>query len=474
MVNAPESQKTAAAQMIPPREELMAKAKLIQETLAQFDISVAIGDITRDSITTRYEFYPTPGVSPDKIRALSGRIATALQTGPIQILTMVPGKHRAVSVEVPTVIRDLSEAGAPDAPPRMICDLADASAFVEEYRKPHVPVMSAFGGGHLHACRSYGVWDLNQMISENADTLFRSIRKFSSKDAKVIAKEWDDLTFQLGPRAFLYADATRLIGFAATPMEAEWLVTQFSQKYRSPLPAPSAGGAFNLIQQAGENIRTKEVPLLPDTILNPEALALHYGTDSAEWHRGFIAKLSDRPNGLSILEGRPGTGKTSYLRHLMGELKSSHRFYLIPASAMDILSRPDFIGFWTDERWQHADKRFVVILEDSDAALMTRGSDNREQVNAILNLSDGMLGDFLRLQIICTINCSAADIDSALLRPGRLLCHRIFGRLDYAQAARLAKSLGRELPMASDYSLAEVFAGSHKHDLNRPRIGFAS
>ena len=49
---------------------------------------------------------------------------------------------------------------------------------------------------------------------------------------------------------------------------------------------------------------------------------------------------------------------------------------------------------------------------------MTRGSDNREQVSAILNLSDGMLADFLRLQIICTINCTAADIDSALMRPG--------------------------------------------------------
>jgi hypothetical protein len=103
--------------------------------------------------------------------------------------------------------------------------------------------------------------------------------------------------------------------------------------------------------------------------------------------------------------------------------------------------------------------KFVVILEDSDAALMTRGSDNREQVSAILNLSDGMLADFLRLQIICTINCSAADIDPALLRPGRLLCHRVFGRLDYTQATRLAESLGRKLPQARDYSLAEVFAG---------------
>jgi hypothetical protein len=116
----------------------------------------------------------------------------------------------------------------------------------------------------------------------------------------------------------------------------------------------------------------------------------------------------------------------------------------------------------------------LVILEDSDAALMTRGADNREQVSATLNLSDGMLADFLRLQIICTINCRAADIDQALLRPGRLLCHRVFRRLDYAQASRLAKSLGRKLPIVGDYSLAEVFAGNESEEINRPRIGFAA
>ncbi len=364
--------------------------------------------------------------------------------------------------------------GNTDSPTRMICDLAEANAFVEEYRKPHVPVMSAFGGGRLHVCRFYGSWDLDRMVTENTGTLFRSIRKLSSKDAKDTTKEWDDLTFRFGQQAFLYADKDRIIGFAATPVEAEKLVAKFSQEYRRPMPPASDGGMFYLIQQDGDNIKTKEVSLSSDTVLKPEALALHYGSGSGEWHQGFVEKLCERTNGLSILEGRPGTGKTFYLRHLMGELKKSHRFYFIAASSMGILSRPDFIGFWTDQRWHHSDKKFVVILEDSDAALMPRGPDNREQVSAILNLSDGMLADFLRLQIICTINCSAADIDSALLRPGRLVCHRVFGRLDYIQAARLAESLGRKLPQARDYSLAEVFAGQDTDEIIRPRMGFAA
>jgi len=117
-------------------------------------------------------------------------------------------------------------------------------------------------------------------------------------------------------------------------------------------------------------------------------------------------------------------------------------------------------------------RNLVVILEDADAAVMTRSSDNQEQVSALLNLSDGMLGDFLALQIVCTINCTAAEIDQALLRPGRLITHKVFERLDPDHAERLASSLGTKLPQARDYSLAEIFAGKPQI-VARPSVGFA-
>lgn len=158
----------------------------------------------------------------------------------------------------------------------------------------------------------------------------------------------------------------------------------------------------------------------------------------------------------------------------MGVLKESHRFYFVPPTTMSVLSEPEFIGFWASQRRRHCNRKFVVVLEDSDDAIMTRGRDNCEHVSAILNLSDGMLAAFLRLQIICTINCAATEIDCALLRPGRLLCHRVFRRLDPLAAARLAQSLGQTLPVASDYSLAEVMAGQYSEEVSRPRIGFAA
>jgi hypothetical protein len=142
----------------------------------------------------------------------------------------------------------------------------------------------------------------------------------------------------------------------------------------------------------------------------------------------------------------------------MGELTGTHRFYFIPNGSLSVLSNPDFVGFWAEQRRRHQEENFVVVLEDSDAALMTRGADNRDQVSSILNLSDGMLADFLRLQIICTINCRASDIDPALTRPGRLLTHRLFDRLPHEHASQLATHLGKTLPSPGDYALAEIFA----------------
>ncbi|MDE3100583.1 MAG: AAA family ATPase [Verrucomicrobiota bacterium] len=357
--------------------------------------------------------------------------------------------------------------------PAIICDLADSDAFVETYRKPHVPVMSSFGAGRLHVCRLNGSFDLDKAASENADAMFRSIRWIHVQNAKTNNDYWDDLTFQLGRRAYVYMDEGRTIGFAITPGEAEALAKKFARAYSQPPVKSDAGGDFYLIQVESSDIKCHKVSLPQDTVLTAEALNIHYGPGSHDWHQGFVEKLRRKDRGLTLFEGLPGTGKTFYIRHLMGVLKESHRFYFIQTANLEILSSAEFIKFWADERRRYADRQFVVVMEDSDAALMTRGSDNRELVAAILNLTDGLLADFLRLHIICTINCTASDIDPALLRPGRLLCHRIFNRLDYADALRLAESLGRKLPTAGDYSLAEIFADNEKHDAKSRSIGFA-
>ncbi|MFO1476076.1 MAG: DNA translocase FtsK [Verrucomicrobiota bacterium] len=97
------------------KEELMANARLMQQTLAQFEIEVALGDITKGPTITRYELHPAPGVKLEKITGLSNNIAAALKAERIHILAPVPGKS-SVGVEVPNavktkvIIRDLLES----------------------------------------------------------------------------------------------------------------------------------------------------------------------------------------------------------------------------------------------------------------------------------------------------------------------------------------------------------------------------
>jgi len=97
------------------KEELMGNARLMQNTLAQFDIEVALGDITKGPTITRYELHPAPGVRLEKIAALGNNIAAALKAERINILAPIPGKS-SVGVEVPNavktkvIMRDLLES----------------------------------------------------------------------------------------------------------------------------------------------------------------------------------------------------------------------------------------------------------------------------------------------------------------------------------------------------------------------------
>jgi S-DNA-T family DNA segregation ATPase FtsK/SpoIIIE len=86
------------------KEELMANARLMQQTLAQFDIEVSLGDITKGPTITRYELHPAPGVKLEKIAALSNNIAAALKAERINILAPVPGKS-SVGIEVPNLVK---------------------------------------------------------------------------------------------------------------------------------------------------------------------------------------------------------------------------------------------------------------------------------------------------------------------------------------------------------------------------------
>jgi len=80
-------------------EELRSVQMTVIDTLAQFGISVAPGDITRGPTITRYEVYPAKGVRVDRILSLERDIARATRAERINILAPIPGKD-TVGIEI--------------------------------------------------------------------------------------------------------------------------------------------------------------------------------------------------------------------------------------------------------------------------------------------------------------------------------------------------------------------------------------
>ena len=79
--------------------ELERVQQILIETLAQFGIAVAPGDITKGPTITRYEVYPAKGVRVDKIVSLERDLARATRAERINILAPIPGKD-TVGIEL--------------------------------------------------------------------------------------------------------------------------------------------------------------------------------------------------------------------------------------------------------------------------------------------------------------------------------------------------------------------------------------
>ena len=158
----------------------------------------------------------------------------------------------------------------------------------------------------------------------------------------------------------------------------------------------------------------------------------------------------------------------------MHKLRRTHRFYYLPLCVYPLLAAPAAVTFWMEQDEGHERFKKVVILEDAESLLMQRATDNQVNLSNLLNISDGFLGEMLKLHIICTINCPIDKIDPAILRPGRLVAMREFGRLSVAQALLLARTKNLSINPQDNYSLAELYNSECEANSVNRTLGFAA
>jgi len=214
---------------------------------------------------------------------------------------------------------------------------------------------------------------------------------------------------------------------------------QFKEKQRrQPLE-------INLVVQTKNRLELKAMEIKRTKL----DLDLFYEDDFKGVDETIRKRLNQKKDkGIVLLHGLPGTGKTTYLRYLVGKIKKRVLF-LSPTVAGNLVD-PGFIELLVDN------PNTVLIIEDAENIIKDRKYNESSSVSGLLNISDGLLADFLNVQLICTFNSSLTMVDSALMRKGRLIAKYEFGKLSVRKAQRLSDRLGSKSLIIKPMTIAEI------------------
>ncbi len=182
---------------------------------------------------------------------------------------------------------------------------------------------------------------------------------------------------------------------------------------------------------------------------------------------------SESPSGrIVIMRGPAGTGKTHLIRAMLLQVPDA-MFVLISPEVVTNLAGPELLPLLMNYRG-HASGPIVLVLEDADRCLVTRGDENMSLIQSLLNLGDGILGSLLDIRIVATTNADELKLDKAVTRPGRLSKMLDVNTLDPLTAQKIYHRLlpdapfpveinGSTNPKEFNVSLAEVYALARKN-----------
>ncbi len=199
-------------------------------------------------------------------------------------------------------------------------------------------------------------------------------------------------------------------------------------------------------------------------------LQTNYNEDFLEVHEKIFSFLKTKnENGIVLLHGLYGTGKTTYLRYLIN--KANEKVIFMPFNMVANITDPYFLAFLKE----HTNS--ILVIEDCDDLLCSRenGKFSNQGLSTLLNMGDGLLGDALNIKVICTFNTDLKNIDNAVLRKGRLVARYEFKELQISKAQQLSDKLGNNCLIQEPMTLSQIY-GLKQQDFgkqeNRLKLGF--
>jgi len=197
------------------------------------------------------------------------------------------------------------------------------------------------------------------------------------------------------------------------------------------------------------------------------SLNAYYNSTIEPFHKSMANFVRQKNhNGVALLTGNFGTGKTTYLRFLINKEPANYILFS-PEGLVDITA-PALLAFLLEN------KNSIIIVEDCEILVSSRGQGLYSMaISNLLNLSDGLMGDALHFRVICTFNLPFKSIDSAMIRKGRLAVHYEFGLLDKEKAEFLATKHRLKIKVNGPMSLAELFNPERgMENTGKRKVGF--
>jgi hypothetical protein len=217
-------------------------------------------------------------------------------------------------------------------------------------------------------------------------------------------------------------------------------IKKFKKKTEKRLPE------ISLLINGNHGISTKSFQITRPQL----SLDDNYNDDFKPIHQTVIKRLSTKNDkGLVLLHGKPGTGKTSYIRYLITMLKKDVIF--LPLNMASSITDPNLISILIDN------PNCIFVIEDAEHIIVDRERDGHSPVAALLNISDGLLSDCLNIQIICSFNTDISKVGNALVRKGRLIAKYEFKELETEKAQRLSDKLSFNTKIYKPMILTEIY-----------------
>lgn len=254
-----------------------------------------------------------------------------------------------------------------------------------------------------------------------------------------------------------------LYTFDREPVALEWVET--FKKIRGKIkPKPTCN--ISLIRQTNFGLLTSDLPLKKSKV----DLQQHYNDDLMPMHEHILKNLRQKDkSGIILLHGMPGTGKSTYIRYLIHQQKKKVIF--LPAKMASVMESPHFTDFLI------SNVNSIFVIEDAEQLILSRENNYNSNISMLLNITDGLLGESLGIQVIATFNTHIRNIDKALLRKGRLIALYEFKPLCLEKSRMLAAKMGMEDTITQPMTLADIYS-TEPTEFNsndtRSRIGFAN